>query len=59
MKFSLQDKLSAVRHYLAGLGSQRQTARKFSVAHVQLRRWIAAYLLPVSYTHLDVYKRQL
>ncbi|WP_440524876.1 IS3 family transposase [Serratia sarumanii] len=44
MKFSLQDKLSAVRHYLAGLGSQRQTARKFSVAHVQLRRWIAAYL---------------
>jgi Transposase and inactivated derivatives len=43
MKYSLQDKLNAVRYYLAGLGSQRQTARKFSVAHVQLRRWIAAY----------------
>ncbi|WP_129543134.1 IS3 family transposase [Serratia sp. 1D1416] len=43
MKYSLPFKLEAVRYYLAGFGSQRQTAKKFSVAHVQLRRWIAAY----------------
>ncbi|HHQ6559491.1 TPA: IS3 family transposase [Serratia fonticola] len=43
MKYSLQFKLDAVRHYLAGLGSQKQTAKTFSIAHVQLRRWIAAY----------------
>lgn len=43
MKYSLQFKLDVVRYYLAGLGGQKQTAKKFSIAHVQLRRWIAAY----------------
>lgn len=43
MKYSLQFKLDSVRHYLAGLDSQKQTAKKFSIAHVQLRRWVAAY----------------
>ncbi|WP_390900667.1 helix-turn-helix domain-containing protein [Serratia ficaria] len=43
MKYSLPCKLGAVRHSLAGFDNQSQTAKKFAVALVQLRRWIAVY----------------
>ena len=67
-KVSVEDKTYAVNLYLDGKESQRRIADMFDVSLASVQQWIRNYesmgvnaftLKAVSYTHLDVYKRQV
>jgi transposase len=60
IKYSLDIKIKAVKHYLKGMDSYKSTAEKFKVNISMLKGWVALYQeygldgLRKKYTHYDV-----